>query len=174
MLESNPESLLSIDKIDQSDRPKLEQLLQRYILGFSRFSPQKKDASGRFVYPYLQFYWQEPDRYPYFIKQGKEICGFALVRVEVDPKSNETVMVLAEFFISEVYRHQGKGQQAANILWDQFPSKWKISVMIENQGALLFWKKVITNYTHGQFNEIENKSNIFYTFLSKRLESDRK
>lgn len=173
MNESATEQKLALKEVTKSDRPILEQLLQSYLEEFSQFSHQTKDRSGRFIYPYLNYYWQDPDRHPFFIKKGDQICGFALIRVERDPKTIEKTMELAEFFITKPFRRQGWGRRAAQLTWDLFPYYWKVAVMVENKKALPFWANAITDYTHNQYEVIQfgRKDFITYTFLSRALVS---
>ncbi|MBL4680327.1 MAG: GNAT family N-acetyltransferase [Pseudomonadales bacterium] len=169
MADSETNKNLILEEVIQADRPILDRLLQNYLKEFSNFNHQEKDASGRYPYPYLNYYWQDPDRHPYFFKQSGKICGFALVRKDRDPAFRNETMELAEFYIIDSHRRRGNGQQVAVKLWDLFPSQWKVSIMLKNQSAVQFWAKTISDYSEDKFELINNeeKDLITYVFFSR-------
>jgi predicted acetyltransferase len=160
---------LSFSRIPLSDRPRLESLLQIYLSELSRYSPIKQSPSGEYVYPYLQYYWQDRNRHPYFLLRNEEICGFALIREDMNPSNGEAMMDLAEFYIQKNYRRLNIGSRIVEMLWDQYPTSWHLSILKENQTARAFWSAVINHYTMGTFT-LQNKDHdttISYYFDSR-------
>lgn len=132
----------------------IENLMQLYLHDFSSFLPSVvPDAEGVFHYPYLPHYWRDPRRYPFFILANHQIAGFALLQLESDPANHLEQMDMTEFFVLRSYRRQQIATRAVRQLWDRFPGRWQIRVMKNNVDAYPFWKKVISAYTSGDFQE---------------------
>jgi len=90
------------------------------------------------------------------IKGLERVAGFALVASPplVDGEADK---VMAEFFLLHPYRGKGIGQLVATQIFDMFKGTWQISVLPRNQLALSFWRKIISNYTDGNFHEQEKQ-----------------
>ena len=157
---------ISVRSAEQSERDIIDTLLQYYLHDFSEFEAVEMDPQGRYTYPYLDMYWQDPQRYPFLITIQDNIAGFALVQQELDPANGNTFMDLSEFFVLRVFRHQGIGNKAATILWEKFPEAWQVRVLHSNKPAYPFWQHAISRYTHDQFEEQATKDGITFTFGS--------
>ncbi len=132
----------------------LRNLMELCQHDYSEFSGADVNQHGLFDYRYLDHYWTEPGRYPFFVRVSDKLAGFVLIRtLEVDRGSG--TYSLAEFFILRKYRRQGIGQQVAFRIFDQFPGHWKVGQEAGNLPAQRFWRTVIARYTHGAFQEIE-------------------
>lgn len=136
---------VSIDLVDINNKKVLAELIIEYqqeILG--------QENIGE--YKYLNSYWQKPDRYPYFIKIDSKVAGFALVNshtvVEKGAKN------IAEFYIKPEYRNKGIGKLSAKKIFDTFHGKWEVRELDDNILAQKFWRKVINEYTNGNYSEI--------------------
>jgi predicted acetyltransferase len=129
----------------------LADLLQVYFTELSAFKVLAKDEQGRFSYKYLDLYWQEPERLPFFIKIGKKVGGFVLVNNHSYIKAN--AKTIAEFFILPEYRRQRLGKEAALTVFDMFPGWWEVAEEQNNFTAQAFWKKIIQEYSQGNFIE---------------------
>ena len=103
-------------------------------------------------YKYLDSYWQDSDRHPYFIKDDDEIVGFVLVNKYslVKKEANS----ISEFYVKKEFRYTGIGKQSAFKTFDLFRGKWEIRELNDNVPAQDFWRKVIGEYTNGNFKEI--------------------
>ncbi|MCB1694094.1 MAG: GNAT family N-acetyltransferase [Pseudomonadales bacterium] len=135
------------------ERQVVAALMQDYLAEFATFDYVEQDADGRYVYPYLPHYWEDPHRYPFLLRVDDEIAGFALTRLEADPANGRMVMDMAEFYVVPAYRRRGVGDAAARRLWDLFPGNWSVRVLASNKGAYPFWKQAISSYTDNQFRE---------------------
>ena len=142
----------------------VDNLLQFYLDEISVFVAPKKSAEGRLIYPYLDHYWRNPQRYPFLISNDKQIAGFALVRREIDPSNGMEVAEISDFFILSTLRNHGIGGLTAVQLWDMFPGKWRLEVHKANQDALLFWKDTISKYTDHRFKQSNNAESINIEF----------
>ncbi len=142
----------------------IENLMQLYIHDFTSFSDEQINAEGKFDYPYLAFYWEEPDRYPYLIFKGGKLAGFVLVRRVIDPENGQSSMEVAEFFVLRGYRRQGIGDQAALLVFAEFPGNWHLSMYKTNKGACAFWPPLVSKAAANEYSRSEDEAHYFYHF----------
>ena len=99
----------------------------------------------------LPLYWQEKDRYPFIVRVDNELAGFALInKIGSSPDIDWN---MGEFFITHRFQKQGIGRNIAFQCFDQFQGSWEVMVIPGNDGAYPFWKIIIDQYTHGNFQE---------------------
>lgn len=141
----------------------LRNLMQLYLYDFSQIDVTDVDKSGLFGYRYLDQYWIETDRYPFLVRGDGQLVGFALLRKgtyfdDLETQRNRGIMV-AEFFVMRNYRRRGVGKQIAIHLFERFPGRWEIAQTLTNNAAQAFWRKVINEYTGGDYSEhmLENE-----------------
>ncbi len=127
---------VEIDPVEYADKAVLRHLLELYIYDFSEYMGWDVDRHGRFGCRYLDNYWTEPERFPFFVRVDGELAGFALVRAG-DPHD------MAEFFVMRKYRRDGIGSHAARTVFARFPGAWQVRQMAENAGATAFWRTAI-------------------------------
>lgn len=144
---------LSVTAAKLGEKPILAELMQAYLAGFAEFEDVEQDADGRYHYPYLAFYWEDPNRYPFLFRDCDQVVGFALCRFDIDPVSGRESMEVAEFYVDPQHRRQGLGREAATRLWDLFPGRWVARVLKSNKNAIPFWRTIIDKYTEGRFEE---------------------
>ncbi|MFP6807375.1 MAG: GNAT family N-acetyltransferase [Pseudomonadales bacterium] len=144
---------ISIEPIRSTNRETLADLMQLYLQGLSEFSPVKMDEPGQYIYPYFNHYWQDKNRYPYFIRWRNQLAGFALVRLEIDAVERLDYMEIAEFFVLPRFRGQKVGSQAAITIWKQYTGRWLVNVLDKNKPAYSFWKELIISNTQENFTE---------------------
>lgn len=134
-------------------------MLELYQYDFSEFDGSDLGLMGIYDYPYLDHYWVEPDRAPFLVRVDGNLAGFVLVARFNYLTGQKDAWVLAEFFIMRKYRHQGVGEYVARFIFDRYPGNWQVSQINENSPATVFWRKVISRYTNGHFQEqlLENE-----------------
>lgn len=135
------------------EKPALRQLLELYSYDFSEFSDDEVDEHGLFGYPYLDHYWTEPDRYPFLVRVNGQLAGLALVRMASYFPDRASSICIAEFFVMRRYRRRGVGTRVAKLLFEHFHGHWEIAQTVQNVAAQAFWRKVISDYTGGDFSE---------------------
>lgn len=140
-----------------SDAPLLSNLLELYIHDLSTvFTHVRLAADGRYGYPKLPLYWTEPARrFPFLIRCGAEIAGFALVTRGSPVVADPDVFDVAEFFVLRAWRGRGVGREAAFRLWRERPGRWTVRVATGNTAGLAFWTRAIAAFTLGQSAERE-------------------
>ena len=139
---------VDIEKVAYEHKSILRNLMELCQHDYSEFEDSDVDEHGIFGYKYLDNYWTEEERHPFIVKVDGKLAGFALVRV-IDGVAN-----IAEFFIMRKYRRTGVGRIVAQRVFDMFPGKWRVEQAPRNLPAQNFWRKVISEYTNGQYEEL--------------------
>ena len=109
-------------------RDELQRLLADYLYEFDgRTDP----------YPYFDAYWEEPERSPYFIADGGDVAGLALIRARDGGWS------IAEFSVVPDRRRGGVGRDAVERLAELAraagAAHLEAKVHLDNAKAFLFW-----------------------------------
>jgi len=131
----------------------MQNLMQFYIYDFSEYIKYDVEDNGLFApYPHLDDYWKETsNKFPYIIKKDDKYVGFVLVRfIETQERMYFSI---AEFFILKKYRRIGIGKAIAVMVFDLHKGLWEVFQKESNKPAQIFWKKVIEEYTKGQYRE---------------------
>ena len=132
---------------DADQAPIIANLFQLYAHDFSEFADVPIGPDGRFAYPPLPLYWREPHRFPFLIKAGGELAGFALVQRGSQLTGAADVWDVAEFFVLRAWRRHGVGARAADALWRRMPGLWEVRVGERNTGAQGFWQRAVQQHT---------------------------
>lgn len=145
---------ITLHLVEYEQKSTLRNLLELYKYDFSEYDPEDVNENGLYEYMYLDHYWTEEGRYPFFIRVDGKLAGLALVRKLGTNDDKRTVYSMAEFFVMKKYRQSGVGTYAATALFDQFKGTWKVGQIDENVPSQHFWRKVITAYTNDNYEEI--------------------
>ena len=109
---------------------------------------------------------------------GDEPVGFAKIKLpRARPKAAATggsstraadapEFSMAEFFIHRGHRRRGIGEAAVRLILDRFTGRWLISELLRNDPAVHFWRRVVTAYTGGAFQESIADGEVRQRFLS--------
>ncbi|WP_141503874.1 GNAT family N-acetyltransferase [Paenibacillus luteus] len=146
----------------------LRNLMELYQYDMSQFedaSENDVNEYGLFDYKYLDHYWTEEGRFPFFIMESGKMAGFALVRKIADDESPK--FSIAEFFILRKYRGQGIGKEVAHKVFGMFKGNWSVSWLDKNLPAKIFWKKAIIEYSDGKCSESVQAGNPSLEFISR-------
>ena len=143
---------VAIEPVPFEHKDVLARLVQLYLYDFTEFEPQPLGADGEYPYRYLDEYWAPApgeSRFAYFVRAGpeRELAGFAMVRLV------NGVNVMAEFHVLRPYRRGGVGAQAAKLVFASHPGPWLVHEVAANVPAQAFWRRVIGQFTAGQFEE---------------------
>jgi len=146
-------SKIEVALVEYKDKEVLRNLMEYYLYDFSEMEHFDVDPHGRFEYKYLDHYWTESDRHPYFILVDGMYAGFILVnQQEVHGKA---CFSIAEFFIMRKYRKKGIGESVAGQVFDRHRGDWVVSQMKSHIGAQAFWRKVLKRYTDNRFQDVD-------------------
>jgi len=140
---------ISLKLVEYEEKHILRNLLELYQYDSSEFNDDEINANGLFGYKYLDHYWTEDGRYAYFIRKGETLAGLAMVRIF--PEDGKIINSIAEFWIMRRYRRNHYGREAAFLIFNLHRGLWNVCQEINNKPAQSFWKKVIAEYTGGNF-----------------------
>lgn len=146
---------LVIEEASIEQKSVLRNLLELYIYDFTEFGPYDVDSHGLYGYKYLDYYWNEEGRHPFIFYVEGKIAGFVLVRRYFIEDLNEYSYSIAEFFVMKRYRGQGIGKKVAFHIFTLFPGLWEVAQLKTNTPAQVFWRKVINDFTNGDYEEIQ-------------------
>lgn len=134
---------VEIIRVKEEERLILSHLIELYEYDFSDFEGTDVNSLGLYGYTYLDYYWTEPRRFPYFIKVNGKLAGFAMVCDHCYVSQDKSTLFMSEFFVMKKYRGQGVGKQAAINVLKQHPGKWELTVHPSNSISHQFWNRVI-------------------------------
>lgn len=140
-----------LKQITFEDKSVLQNLMQLYQYDFSEFNQEIINRHGLFGYKYLDNYWTEEGRYPFFVLVEDELAGFVLIR----QANGETE--IAEFFIMRKFRGSNLGKDVARKIFERFPGNWQVAQEHDNKAAQIFWRKVVEQYTNGKYESKEDE-----------------
>lgn len=154
---------VQIVPIPLDQKPVLRQLLELYNYDFSEYDDADVSEHGWYGYKYLDHYWTEESRHPFFIRVAADrgaanggagkLAGFVLLNQYCYVQQEPGARSIAEFFVMRKYRRRGVGQRAAVQAFDRFPGPWEVLQHGKNRPSYLFWEKVIGAYTDGQYDK---------------------
>ena len=104
----------------------------------------------------------DPNAYPLVIAQSQLPVGFAMVARLTGPADYR----MGEFFIARNHRGLGLGRGAVQLILDRFAGRWEINEYQRNPSAVKFWRRVVTTYTAGRFEERIVNGEVRQTFES--------
>lgn len=146
--------MVTIQKVEYDQKSTLRNLLELYNYDFSDFDPEDVNENGLYGYLYLDHYWTEEGRHPFFIRVDGKLAGFALVSRIGTNEHIQPIYSVAEFFVMKKYRKLGVGLIASNEIFNRFCGIWKVAQIETNKPAQIFWRKVIERYTNNDFEEV--------------------
>ena len=138
--------MVSVRLVQGNEKQVLSNLLQKYLYEMSQYFDDEIGSDGNYPYSYLPLYFTDDDRSAYFIYDGDEMIGFALINTcsLTDEKIDNCI---AEFTIFPVYRRKGKGLDAVDALVKERSGKWQLKYVTMNKPAERFWNKVKDRYS---------------------------
>ncbi|WP_157721739.1 GNAT family N-acetyltransferase [Tumebacillus avium] len=140
-----------LETVKAEQKEALLNIAEFYIYHFSTLKDIDLNEQGRWEFkPVLNYVDAEAEgRYAYFVRVEGKLAGFVLVSKDGD----EGEAGIDEFFIMAKYRRNGLGQAVARQLFDMFPGRWFVYEYFKNESAISFWRRVIGEYTNGNYVE---------------------
>jgi predicted acetyltransferase len=146
---------VKIVPITLAEKPSLLREMQDYIREMSAFDPTIEAVDGMYEYPYLDAYWSEDTRWPFWIVADGERAGFALLR-----RTEEGPMEMAEFYMRPAHRRSGIGMAFARDLIARHSGHWIISEYRASAGAIAFWRRVIEARDYSEREYVSDHGNL--------------
>ncbi|MGN0611598.1 MAG: GNAT family N-acetyltransferase [Ruminiclostridium sp.] len=151
--------MLEIVKADINEKDTMMNLLEKYLYEFSQWEKLDVDDCGNYGYEYLDCYFTEENRFPYFLKVDGKLAGLVLVSDYPEVPEEETDFCLSEFFVMNKYRRKGYGKEAAFRVFDMHHGRWQLKRHPHNTASVSFWDNVINEYTSGNFRLVKGYPN---------------
>ncbi len=139
----------TLHKVTIKEKDILYRLLEYSLYDGSMYINNDIDEEAKFIYPWFDNYFTDDDRHAYFIKNGNDFLGMALVNENL--KFNKSGKCVAEFLIMPRYRRNHIGKKVAYDIFEKFKGDWEVQPMENNPIAYSFWKNIINEYTNGNF-----------------------
>ena len=133
------------------ERDILFNLLEKYAYEFSQYDRRDVNQYGLYGYQYLDYYWDEECRFPYFIEADGKLAGFVLVNDYPEAPDRELDYAISEFFVMYKYRRMGAGTKAFELACDAHRGRWQLKMHPHNTASVKFWTKTVSEYTGGNY-----------------------
>lgn len=147
---------IQLKKVKFDEKEILRNLLEKYSYEFSKYNKNDVNSLGLYGYRYLDYYWTEKKRFPYFIIVDNELAGFVMVIDLPEVDDIETDFQMAEFFVMHKYRRKNIGKVAAFTAFELHQGRWQLKAHPHNTGSCLFWDEVIKEYTNNHYECIKS------------------
>ena len=134
---------IQLERVPAAKKEALFRLLQYSLFEESSTDQNEIGDDALFDYPWFDFYFTEPEREAYFIRE----------------KENGKLLG---------YRRQTIGKQAAFACFDKHAGIWEVSPSYGSDSAYRFWKHVIEDYTQKKFCFEDG----LFTFQSSRSDAN--
>ena len=133
---------ITLDPVSVDEKEILRNLMEKYDYEFSQYDNRDVNPLGLYGYDWLDCYWTEEGRYPFFIRVDGKLAGFAMIGNFMEV-FQDAQYCMSEFFVMYKYRRRGVGSTAAKAVFDRLPGVWELKRHPENRGSVHFWDKVI-------------------------------
>jgi predicted acetyltransferase len=140
--------IIELIPINIGHKETLRNLFELYTYDFSEYMNVDVDDHGRYIYDYIDRYFHQPNYHSFFVSVSGKLAGFVIVKAE-----SQNHYSIDQFFIMKKYRKAGIGKKVAFTVFDRFPGEWRVAQLAKNRPAQAFWRKVISEYTNGNFQE---------------------
>lgn len=145
-----------------------DNLLQFYHHDATDWFPLDVAQDGQYRFRPAARFWSSEGQHPFLIHVNDALAGFAVVDDEVTDANSDFNM--GYLFILRRYRKRGIGRHVAHQLFAQFRGNWEVYQVRENIEATAFWRRVINEFTQGQYTEceqeIDGRLSVLQTFFS--------
>ncbi|MFZ2508943.1 MAG: GNAT family N-acetyltransferase [Steroidobacteraceae bacterium] len=158
-------------KASRRDREWIEQAYGDYLADLAADHTGVFPAltvTGQSVTELVQGWFRDERSVPFVILRESELAGFALVQREAAADDRKRHYRLSEFFVGLKFRRAGVGRGAAMLLFSRFTGEWTIAEQARNPGAIRFWRRVIAEYTNGDFRERRAHGEVAHQFSTHR------
>lgn len=151
----NPAPGVSLAEVTEASRPALANLFQLYAYDWSELLPLDVGQDGRFADALFSRYaTRGAEQHELLVYAAERLVGFAIVTERSRLTGQTGICDMAEFFVMRRYRRRGVGHAAAAAVFDRFRGRrWEVRQQDGNANATAFWRKVIADYTAGNYQE---------------------
>jgi len=152
---------IEIVPVPEEEKTILARLIELYEYDFSEFNNNDVNALGLYGYSYLDYYWTEDRRFPYFIKVDGKLAGFVMVCDFCYVSKDQDTLFMSEFFVMRKYRKLGVGKIAAQEVFNRHKGKWELTLHPNNPAALKFWTRVVEDCVGSNYKKFTDVEDVF-------------
>ncbi len=166
----------------RADRRWIESVYREYLNDLAPAATGLFPALGEIghrVPDQLARWYADPSLQVLTILYGEEYAGFAMVVQRARPlgaagtapaasAGSERVFEysMGDFFIARPWRRRGIGTRAVRLILERFTGAWLITEHLRNADAVEFWRRVVTSYTGGRYQERIVNGEVHQRFVS--------
>ena len=145
-----------VEPIKEEEKEILRNLYEKYEYELSQYTDCDVNNLGLYGFGFLDYYWNEDNRYAFFIKVDNILAGFVLINDYPAIKKLDTKYTLDSLFVLYKYRRHGVAKYCIKYAFDKFKGKWQLNVIPKNVTSKIFWENTIAEYTNGKYEVMEN------------------
>lgn len=157
-------------RTSKSDRDWIEDTYGEYLADLTADTTgvfPSLTVTGQSVSEIIQGWFHDDRCTAFIVLREQEPVGFAVVqRGLASGEEPRRRYRLSEFFIRRPFRRKGVGRGAALLLFARYAGEWTIAEQSRNPGALKFWRRVVSEFTNGRFQETRGQGEISHLFTS--------
>lgn len=158
-------------KSSQQDRDWIEQAYGEYLADLSAGHTgvfPSLTVTGHSSAEFVQGWFRDERSVAFVILREDRNAGFALVQREAAAGDRARHYRLSEFFVRQPFLRLGVGRGAALLLFARFVGEWTIAEQARNSVAVRFWRRVVAEYTQGDFRERRAHGEVEHLFSNAR------
>ena len=141
----------NVQIVPLSKMEEMRKYFYEYLTELSEFDPDIKfDEKGVPIYKWYECYWEDKDRFPFYLKIDGQIAGLAMIR-ELD----NMLYDFAEFYVCPEYRKDGNAIWFATEMTNLFDGQFVFSTRFTNPRAIKFWGKVAKLFESNEYEDDE-------------------
>jgi predicted acetyltransferase len=114
----------------------------------------------------LARWFSDDSSHPLVILKEDAPVGFALVSRPPLNLRHQLDFRMAEFYVRKNARRRGIGQDAACLIFRRFAGRWEVLEYQRNQGAVAFWRSVVSEFAQGRYRESAVNGEVRQLFTS--------
>lgn len=133
--------IVGVKRVRILQKEVLANLLEKYEYELSQYDGRTFDAQGLFNYEYLDNYFNDEDRFAYFIYSNGRVAGFALIN-KIPECEQPCDWSVAEFFIAYPYRRKRIASRAMVEIFRHHTGFWHIKYNNKNLAGVGFWNNM--------------------------------
>ena len=140
-----------IQIVPLSKMEEMRKILNTYLIELSEFDPDIKfDKKGNPFYNWFDCYWEDKNRFPFYLIINGKIAGMALIR-----ELENMVYDFAEFYVKPEFRKDCNAIWFATEITNLFEGQFVFSTRFTNPRAIRFWGKFANLYESNEYTDDE-------------------
>ena len=145
------------------DKADLKAMMDPYLVEHADQVDPKRLHGDPTAYDFLDLYWVEPARRPYWIVAEGVRAGFCLVNAyAVSGRPIDHAM--AEFSIAPEHRRAGLGLVALRAVLARHPGQWELQVYRANTLGFGFWSRALAAAKVADWEQIVQDDRVIHRF----------